>query len=56
MAMALNPEVQTRVQDELDKVLGHDYLPTIADKSKLPYVDAVIKEVMRWNPVLPLSM
>lgn len=55
MAMALNPRVQTRAQDEIDKVFGNDHLPTIADRPKLPYVEAVIKEAMRWNPVLPLS-
>lgn len=55
MAMALYPQVQERAFDELDKVLGADQLPTMSDKHRLPYLAAVIKETMRWNPVLPFS-
>ena len=52
--MALFPEVQRTAQTEIDTVLGPDALPTFADRDKLPYVNAVIKEVYRWNPVAPL--
>ncbi|KAI0314890.1 cytochrome P450 [Amylostereum chailletii] len=55
-AMALNPSTQSRAQAELDAVIGTDRMPTIADRGDLPYVNAVIKETMRWNPVLPLSI
>ena len=55
MAMALYPLVQERAFSELEKVLGAERLISITDKDKLPYVTAIIKETMRWNPVLPLS-
>lgn len=53
--MALNPEVQKRAQMEIDQVIGKDRLPQISDRESLPYVEALIKEVMRWNPMLPIS-
>ncbi len=55
LAMTLHPEAQKRAQAELDAVLG-DRLPTFADKDDLPYVTAVMKEVFRWIPVLPLAV
>ncbi|KAF8483509.1 cytochrome P450 [Russula ochroleuca] len=55
LAMTLHPEAQKRAQAELDAVLG-DRLPTFADKDDLPYVTAVMKEVLRWIPVLPLAV
>jgi len=53
--MALNPEKQKAAQAEIDRVIGGDRLPIIEDRENLPYVDAVIKEVLRWHPSLPLS-
>ncbi|KZT25794.1 cytochrome P450 [Neolentinus lepideus HHB14362 ss-1] len=56
MAMALCPEKQWKAQEEIDALLGGDHLPTVADRDKLPYVSAIIKETMRWHPTLPLSL
>jgi cytochrome P450 len=53
--MTLYPEVQTQAQKEIDSVLGPNTLPTLADQGRLPYIDAIVKEVMRWHPVTPLS-
>lgn len=55
LAMTLHPEAQKRAQAELDAVLG-ERLPTFADKDDLPYVTAIMKEVFRWIPVLPLAV
>ena len=54
--MVLHPEVQRRAQAEIDSVVGTDRLPSFEDRSQLPYVEAVVKEVFRWNPVAPLGM
>ena len=53
--MQLYPEVQRRAQAEIDSVVGPDHMPTFADRPNLPYVDAMVKEVLRWNAVIPLS-
>lgn len=55
LAMTLHPEAQKRAQAELDAIVG-DRLPTFADKDSLPYVTAVMKEVLRWLPVLPMAV
>ncbi|EED84236.1 predicted protein, partial [Postia placenta Mad-698-R] len=55
MAMALHPEKQQRAQQEIDRVIGIERFPRISDRAHLPYVNAVIKETMRWHPVLPLT-
>ena len=54
--MALYPEVQKKAQMEIDRVVGMDRLPSFADRPNVPYVDAVVKEVLRWNPVVPLGL
>lgn len=53
--MAKYPEVQAKLKAELDMVVGGDRLPSIQDRSDLPYVNATIKEILRWKPALPLS-
>ncbi|TFY82318.1 hypothetical protein EWM64_g1690 [Hericium alpestre] len=56
LTMLLHPEVQKKAQQELDAVIGPDRLPTIKGRSQLPYIDAIVKEVFRWNPVGPLGI
>ncbi|CAI7676626.1 unnamed protein product [Penicillium discolor] len=55
LAMAKFPDVQRRAQAELDLVVG-SRLPILNDRPNLPYVDALIKEVMRWHPIGPLGV
>ena len=55
LAMVAFPEVQRRAQAEIDSVVGRARLPTFADASRLPYVRAVIKEVLRWRPIVELG-
>ena len=55
LAMALHPDIMIRVQSEMDAVTGRDRLPTFDDRPRLPFVDAVCKEVLRWRPVTPLG-
>ena len=55
VAMLLYPDTQKKAQEELDSVIGRDRLPTFEDRPRLPFVDAVCKEVLRWRPLAPLS-
>ena len=56
MAMAINPEVQRKAKEELDRVVGTDRLPTIQDRESLPYIEAIYREVFRWTPPLPMTV
>ncbi|KAF8703005.1 hypothetical protein AX14_014287 [Amanita brunnescens Koide BX004] len=51
--IALHPEAQKRAQEEIDRVVGTDRLPTFEDRASLPYVEAVWRETLRWRPALP---
>ncbi|KAF7348409.1 O-methylsterigmatocystin oxidoreductase [Mycena sanguinolenta] len=56
MAMALNPEVIKKAQNELDAVVGLGFLPGFEHRSALPYCEAVFREVFRWRPILPFAI
>ncbi len=56
LAMITQPEIQKRAQAELDAVVGRSRTPAFSDFSSLPYVQAIVKEVLRWRPPLPLSI
>jgi cytochrome P450 len=56
MASVLYPESVRKAQEELDSVVGKDRLPSFDDTSNLPYVNAFIKEVLRWRPATPMSV
>jgi cytochrome P450 len=55
LAMIAYPETQSRAHAELDAVVGRERLPTFADYPHLPYVRAMVKEILRWRPVAPLA-
>jgi hypothetical protein len=56
LAMTLYPEAQRKAQEEIDRVVGTTRLPTFNDRPNLPYVDALVKEVLRWNPIAPMGV
>ncbi|KAK1230833.1 hypothetical protein PQX77_006073 [Marasmius sp. AFHP31] len=57
LAMTLHPEFQVRAQQEIDAVIrdGTGRVPDFEDRDKFPFVDAILKEVARWNPVTPTA-
>ncbi|XP_007229530.2 cytochrome P450 2U1 [Astyanax mexicanus] len=54
--MSLYPDVQEKVQKEIDAVVGSGRLPSLTDKGTLPYTEATIMEVQRMTVVVPLSI
>jgi len=54
--MAEYPETQKKVQEELERVVGPNRLPTYEEKDKLPYLNAVILELMRWKHFAPFGL
>ncbi|KAJ7166937.1 cytochrome P450 [Mycena filopes] len=53
LAMTIYPEVQKKAQVAIDAVVGSGRLPDFQDD--IPYIDAVVREVLRWRPVTPLA-
>ncbi|KZP01105.1 cytochrome P450 [Calocera viscosa TUFC12733] len=54
-AMLLYPETASAAREQLREVLG-DRRPAFSDRDKLPQVEAMVKEVLRWRPPAPLSV
>lgn len=52
--MTRYPEVMRKAQEEIDAVVGRDRAPSFADLHSLPYIHAIVKEVLRWRPPVPL--
>ncbi|TFY63043.1 hypothetical protein EVJ58_g3473 [Rhodofomes roseus] len=55
-AMAKYPEIQKRAQEEIERAVGNDRLPLLQDRPNLPYIDAIVSEVLRWKSAVPLGM
>ncbi|KAF8972348.1 cytochrome P450 [Flammula alnicola] len=53
LAMVCYPEVQSKAQKEIEMVVGTNRLPDFHDKPHMPYLSAVLKEVLRWQPIAP---
>ncbi|XP_074859932.1 cytochrome P450 2J4-like isoform X2 [Carettochelys insculpta] len=56
LLMILYPDIQEKVQKELDAVLGASQLICYEDRKKLPYTNAVIHEIQRYSKILPLGV
>ncbi|KAG2157807.1 cytochrome P450 [Suillus bovinus] len=55
LAMVLYPDVQARARAEIDQAVRRDKMPCLDDRASLPYLDAILCEVLRWYPVAPLG-
>jgi cytochrome P450 len=55
LALVTHPETLKAAHEELDAVIGSDRTPTFDDEARLPYIRALVKEVLRWRPVAVLG-
>ncbi|XP_052016269.1 cytochrome P450 2D9-like isoform X1 [Apodemus sylvaticus] len=56
LLMILHPDVQRRVQQEIDEVIGQVRCPEMADQAHMPYTNAVIHEVLRFADIGPVNL
>ncbi|XP_041970287.1 probable cytochrome P450 304a1 [Aricia agestis] len=54
--MLLQPEIQDKIHEELDRVVGRDRLPNLDDRQRLPYTEACLREIMRYETLVPLGI
>jgi|SRR5579862_4574661 len=55
LGITVFPDTLKAAQEELDRVVGPDRLPTFDDEERLPYIRAMVKETLRWRPVAVLG-
>ncbi|XP_038198688.1 cytochrome P450 2D10-like [Arvicola amphibius] len=56
LLMILHPDVQSRVQQEIDDIIGQGRSPEMADQARMHYTNAVIHEVQRFGDISPLNL
>ncbi|GAB0087452.1 Cytochrome P450 [Sergentomyia squamirostris] len=54
--LLLQPEILKKMQKEIDEVVGSGRLPELDDRINLPYVEATIREIMRFETLIPSSI
>jgi cytochrome P450 len=54
--MILNPKVQEKVQEEIDRVVGRNRIPNPQDKPNMPYTEATLLEVQRFANIVPMTV
>ncbi|KAJ6475576.1 cytochrome P450 [Mycena sanguinolenta] len=56
LACILYPEWIPRAQMEIDAIVGEDRLPSFNDRPRLPYVEAIVRETLRWRPAVRFGL
>ncbi|KAG1840373.1 cytochrome P450 [Suillus subalutaceus] len=56
LAMVLYPDVQAQARAEINQAVRHGQMPCLDDRASLPYLDAILREVLRWHPIIPLGV
>nr|ACZ97412.2 cytochrome P450 CYP304F2 [Zygaena filipendulae] len=54
--LLLQPEIQDKIHEEIDRVVGKSRLPNLDDRKNMPYLESCIREIMRYDTLVPLGV
>ena len=54
--LANRPEMQNKAYEEIARVVGHDRQVSLNDRKHLPYIEAIILEIQRFNTIVPRAI
>jgi cytochrome P450 family 2 subfamily U polypeptide 1 len=54
--MMMHPDIQRKVQQEIDDVVGRQRLPSVNDRLQMPYTEATLLEISRRGCIVPMNV
>ncbi|KAF8994712.1 cytochrome P450 [Cyathus striatus] len=56
LALLEHPDVMKKAQQEIDSVVFPGNYPEFRDEESLPYITAIVKEILRWQVITPFAV
>ncbi|KAJ7157101.1 cytochrome P450 [Mycena filopes] len=56
LALVMHPDAQRKAQEELEHVVGQGVAPRLGDLSRLPYLEALLLETLRYYTFGPVGL
>jgi cytochrome P450 len=56
LILATHPNVQKKLQQEIDDIIGKERSPKYVDRNQMPYLQAFMWELWRFRTILPINL
>ncbi|XP_064651018.1 cytochrome P450 2C15-like [Lineus longissimus] len=56
LLMVTHPEIQRKIQSEIDDAIGDERFPTMKDRRSLPFTEAAVLEIQRFATILGFGL